>query len=134
MGVMRVFAVGLAVLIAASCSGSSLFFPAIGPFRGEFMVEGEVIGNFNLTTTSGLLGGTGTLTHNDQPVNISISATIDGMEVSGTVSNASLGSGGISGLFADENNLSGQFNYQDKGGISTTTGTWTATTQPPDSD
>lgn len=130
MGVIRVCAIGLVLLVATSCSGSSSFSPAIGPFSGEFIVEGEVIGDFTLTTTSGLLGGTGTLTHNNQPVNISISATVIGMEIAGTVSNASLGSGEIVGSFGNQENMSGLFNYQDFGGVNITSGTWTASIPP----
>ena len=132
MGVFRVCMIGLVLLVGASCGSGSPFRPAVGPFSGEFIVEGQVVGDFTLTTTGGLLGGTGSLTHNEQTVNVSISATITGLEISGTVSNASLGSGSMVGLFSDQFNLSGEFNYQDNGGISTTAGTWTASTLPGD--
>ena len=123
---IRVCTVLIALVICSSCGSGTPFVPAVGPFTGELLVEGVVVGGFTLTTTNGLLGGSGTLTHNDQPVNVTISATVDNQHVAGTISNASLGEGSFIGDFSDVNNLSGQFNYQDIGQISITTGTWIA--------
>ncbi len=131
---IRVWTVLVALVICSSCGGGNPFVPAVGPFTGELMVGDAVIGGFTLTTTNGLLGGTGTLTHNDQPVNITISATVDNQHISGTISNASLGAGNFMGDFSDVNTLGGQFNYQDIGQISITTGTWTASALAGSSD
>ena len=128
--VIRVCTAIVALVICSSCGGGSPFIPDVGPFNGEFVADGVVVGSFTLTTTGGLLGGTGTITHNNQPVNISISATINGQQIAGTMSNASLGAGFFSGQFTGTNDLSGTFNYQDIGKISISAGTWVASTPP----
>ena len=122
----RIASISLALIFLLGCSGGTPFVPLIGPYSGNFLVEGEAVGNLTLTASDGLLGGTGMLTHNNQPVNVSISAAIDGRSFSGTVSNASLGAGYIVGSFGKQGRLSGEFNYEDSGQISVTRGTWSA--------
>lgn len=125
---VRFMGIAIALLFFTSCGGSAPFIPAIGPFSGTFLVDGQTVGSFTLTTTGDLLGGTGSLEHNEQTVIVSISANINSRNLAGTVSNSSLGAGNFVGVFSDMEHVAGEFNYQDLGEISITTGTWTATT------
>ena len=113
-------------MILAACGGGG-FTPDPGPFSGQFLVNDTAIGMFTLTVTGNMLGGTGTLTHNAQPVTVTITAVISGTAVTGTVSNASLGGGTFTGRFENKSGLTGDFSYTDAGGINTTTGIWRAT-------
>lgn len=123
---LRFTLVVLLLLLLSACGGDG-FSLLPGPYSGEFLVDGSPIGTFTLTVDGSLLGGVGTLTHNEQPVTVSIAAAISGNTFTGTVSNASLGSGAFTGRIAGKELLQGDFEYTDKGNISTTTGTWRAT-------
>jgi len=116
----------LLLLVLSACGGGG-FTPQPGPYSGEFLVSDQAIGTFTLTVSGNMLGGTGMLTHNAQPVTVTITALINGTTVTGTVSNASLGGGAFTGQFASQQGLTGDFTYTDAGEISTTTGTWRAT-------
>jgi hypothetical protein len=114
----------LVVLLVIGGCGRSSFVPAAGPYSGVFTVDGTGVGTLTLTATGGLLGGTGTLVHNAQTVTVSVSALVQGTAIGGTVSNASLGSGNLSGQFTSGRVALGSFDYTDIGGISTTSGSW----------
>jgi hypothetical protein len=109
-----------------ACDGGSGFVPEIGPYAGEFVAGEEVVGTFNLTYTGGLLGGTGSLTHFDYTATVTISAALNGHEISGTVENATYGSGPFEGRFSGNGNTGiGTFSFTDIPGNKTTEGTWT---------
>jgi hypothetical protein len=104
----------MVVLCAVSgCSGGSAFTPASGPFAGVFMASGAPTGQFTLTYTEGLIGGTGSLTVNGDLVPVSISAVLQGERFSGTITNVNLGNGTISGVFNDRSHISGTFRFED---------------------
>lgn len=103
-----------------------MFVPVAGPLNGTFTVNGTPIGTFTLTSGGGLTGGAGTLIHNEQSVTVTVSAVINGAQITGSVANASLGSGPFIGAFYDTGYCRGTFSYTDNGNVSTTTGTWEA--------
>ncbi len=121
----RAAGIVIAIMLMVSCSGGA-FLPNMGPFAGLFTAGAGTVGTLSLTTTSGLVSGTGTLVHNEQQVTVSISGVISGYQIDGSVTNASLGSGVFKGKFHDVDKASGTFGYTDSGMISTTSGTWSA--------
>jgi hypothetical protein len=120
----------LICLIGLTACGGGGFTPDTGPYNGTFKVGTTAIGTLTLTAAGTTLGGTGVLTHNEQPVNVSIAAVISSKTITGTVANVSLGNGNFVGTFTSVKELSGTFTYTDKGGVSTTTGTWSAVIAP----
>ena len=123
---MRCLAILLLIVLLSACKGGNLFTPLAGPLFGDFAVAEQSIGTFSFTTVDRLVSGTGTLIHNAQTVNVAISAVISGTQLTGTVTNASLGSGEFVGHFIGIGAASGTFTYMDAGAISTTSGTWFA--------
>ena len=123
---MRCLAIVLIIVLLSACTSSNLFTPLAGPLLGSFVVAEQSIGTFSITTADRLVSGTGTLIHNAQTVTVAISAVISGTQLTGTVTNASLGSGEFVGQFIGPGAASGTFNYTDAGAISTTSGTWLA--------
>jgi hypothetical protein len=113
----------IALLCLGGCGGGG-FVPDAGPYVGTFTANGQDIGQLTLTFTGGLLGGTGTLIHNDQSVTVTISALMQEKQIGGTINNASLGNGEFDGQFTSVVAAQGTFVYTDAGDISTTTGTW----------
>ncbi|GEM_PF-3627843 len=111
-----------------SCSGGNPFVPQVGPFDGQFLVGETPTGQFNLTTGGGLIAGTGTLTHNNTEISVSISGIVSGRSITGQVVNELQGSGSFNGGFDTDRYSNGTFTFTDTLGLVTTTGTWTAYT------
>lgn len=114
------------LMLAAGCGGGNSFSPEFGSFTGQFISGGAAIGNFSTIVTSASFGGGGSLVHNEQSVEVAISATIKGSTITGHVENASLGHGSFTGHFVGHSHAEGDFTYTDAAGLTTTTGTWFA--------
>lgn len=126
---MSKHSVGLIVtllVMVVGCSGGSAFIPDLGPFTGQFFVDQVAIGSFSVVVTAKSFGGGGSMVHNEQNVEVAISATVTGSAISGTVENASLGHGSFTGHFVGGSHAEGEYTYTDAAGLTTTTGTWTA--------
>jgi hypothetical protein len=113
------------VLLLISCGGSD-FMPKQGPFSGEFVNGGEVIGSFTFTVTDGLVGGTGMLTHNSEQITVSISGVISDKSITGQVEGGSEGAGMFTGRFTNEEASLGSFDFLGTDDQQTTSGTWIA--------
>jgi len=122
---LKLTLMALCLLVMAGCGGSD-FKPETGPFNGTFSDGSTQLGTFTFTVTDGLVGGTGTLTHNGFQVNVSISAVISGASISGTVSNSSVGTGGFVGSFSNEGSAQGTFDFHGTLDQKVTSGTWSA--------
>ncbi len=100
--------------------------PNPGPYTGQFLVEQLEAGNFNLTAGDRAVAGTGTLNHDGGAITVSIAGIVDERQITGTVSNALLGSGAFTGQFLGASTCAGTFEFTDTLGTATTTGTWSA--------
>jgi hypothetical protein len=112
--------------LICACSGGAAFTPVFGPFEGDFIVNGDDIGNFSLTMQDDLVAGSGTLTHEGVTQPVSISGNRTGKSFSGTVRNVELGIGNIAGQFTDLNTCHGSFNYADNSQANLMEGSWIA--------
>jgi hypothetical protein len=117
--------VALAAILTASCGGGGIT-PAAGVFSGNLTVGETNVGTFNFTINNGQIAGTGSLIHNEQTVPVAISGFLNGLTIDAQIVNASLGDGSFDGLFTSEVTCSGTFTYEDIGGVSSQSGTWTA--------
>lgn len=117
-------ALGAALLCLSACGGPGAKPPA-GPYRGTLSVSGAPIGDFAFTVADGLVAGTCTLTHNEQLTQVAISGSINGRGIVGRLHNENLGEGPFVGSIGG-GGASGTFSYEDAGGVSTQTGTWSA--------
>jgi hypothetical protein len=125
MGQLRTILIIAVLLLLAACGGTT-FVPLAGPLNGTFTTDAGTVGTFTLTNNAGLTGGSGMLVHNAQTVVVTIAGVINGTQITGTVSNASLGSGPFVGRFFGAGRCQGTFSYTDIGNVSTTSGTWEA--------
>lgn len=119
----------LAVLLAGCGGGGGPFVPDPGPFTGDLVVDGTVVGSITFTATASSIGGTGNITHNEQVQVITVSANVFDNVVDGFLQNANLGHGPIEGVFLNKLEISGTFSYSDAAGLTTQTGTWIATAE-----
>jgi hypothetical protein len=126
MRILHLLLPALLLAVCISCGGGSGFQPSTGTFTGQFLVGTLAIGTFTVNVNGSSFGGGGVLVHNTFNVPVAISSVISDDDISGRVENASLGHGSFAGYFIGNDHAQGDFTYADDGGISLTTGTWTA--------
>lgn len=129
MRIGKLFALLAAIAVLAACGGGGTFVPNLGPFSGVLTADSVAVGTISLTTSTRVIGGTGSILHSDAAVNVSIAGVVEGHVINGTISNSNLGSGYFIGEFTDKDSCYGTFEYTDTMGFATTAGTWVADIQ-----
>ncbi|MEZ5339226.1 MAG: hypothetical protein R3F46_13325 [bacterium] len=115
------------VLLCSSCGGGAPFVADTGPFSGDFVNgNGQSIGAFSFTVINNVLQGTGILNHNGDNITVTISASVNGKVVNGSINNSTFGSGPLFGTFSNASFIEGSFTFTGFAGVNTTTGTWSA--------